>query len=235
MVTIRPPWILATLVIAGWIIGAAGSLFVICPPSLGGFCESPTFFLAQYNLLVVNYHQYFELGSSIIVTNSIADAVFNALAILILSRFTDSSIFNSTRYFGIFLGSALLGNVLTLFEGPNSLSAGASGGIFGLYAAVFSFSWAQDKRIEGTTLGLFLIIFVTSSVVPGVNWVAHVGGSVGGFIMGPLLYRSLRPKLENYGVHAESSLISRAALGFLIFALITGTFVQFLFFAGFIQ
>ena len=77
--------------------------------------------------------------------------------------------------------------------------------MFGLYAAIFSFSWAEEKRIDKATLGLFLIIFVASSLLEGVNWMAHVGGAIGGFIAGPLLYRMLEQKMQSFSQGTDSS------------------------------
>ena len=127
--TVRPAWLLAALIMLGWILGAAGDLFNVCPSFPQGLpCASATFYLAQNNLLVVNYHQYYQLFSSNFVTDSLPDAAFNALAVLILDRISDSSQFNITRYLSIFFLSAMLGNILSLLAGPYYVSAGASGG-----------------------------------------------------------------------------------------------------------
>ncbi|MHB8566275.1 MAG: rhomboid family intramembrane serine protease [Nitrososphaerales archaeon] len=227
---IRPAWVLAIMILAGWVIGAIGTSITVCPPpSAFQHCGPATFYLAQNNGYVIYFHFYFQLGSSVFVTNSIEDVAFNALAVLILDRLADPS-FNATRYFSIFIASALMGNILTLLEGPYYLSAGASGGIFGLYAAAFSYHWAEEKKIDIPTLGFFLMIFITSSFLfSNVNWLAHVGGSIAGFIAGPLLYYYLRNNLATFGSASQSLPISRLIAGALIAAFFLTVTLQFLF------
>jgi rhomboid protease GluP len=227
--SIRPGWLLAGLIILGFVVGLVGDLFFPCPRSLPAACGSVTAtdLLAQNNGIVVYLHQFYQLFTSILVTDSALDAGFNAVAVLILDRLTDDA-FNMPRYFLIFFLTAILGNLLTLFKGPQYASAGASGGIFGLIAAVFSFSWAKENRIEITTLVFFLIVFVGSSFfIPNVNYVAHLGGAIGGFIAGPLLYLNLKPKISNYMEISKSSSMTIKLTIALIASLTIGSVVQF--------
>jgi len=225
---IRPSFLLAGLIILGFVIGTIGDLFKVCPSSIPSVCGTATDFLAQQNGLVVYLHQYYQLFTSILVTSSALDAGFNAVAVLVLDRLTLDDAFNTPRYFLIFFLTAILGNVLTLLEGPQYASAGASGGIFGLIAAVFSYSWAKENRIEVTTLVFFLVVFVGSSFLEtDVNYVAHFGGALGGFIAGPLLYRSLKPKLGEYFGTEKSSTFTKRITIILILGMVVGSIIQF--------
>lgn len=225
--------LLAGLIILGFIIGSIGTLFRVCPAAIYPNCDNATAadFLAQNNAMVVYLHQYYQLFTSIFVTSSALDAGFNAVAVLILDRLTLDDAFNMPRYFLIFLSTAILGNLFTLLEGPQYASAGASGGIFGLIAAVFSYSWAKENRIEITTLVFFLAIFIGSSFfVPDVDYVAHLGGAVGGFIAGPLLYQSLKGKVNDYfGIGKSNPLTIKLMIALIVF-LVIGSTVQFLLF-----
>jgi rhomboid protease GluP len=225
----RPGWILAGLIILGFILGLLGDLFLPCPKALPTVCRSisATDLLAQNNGIVVFYHQFYQLFTSILVTDSPIDAGFNAVAVLILDRLTDDT-FNMPRYFLIFFLTALLGNILTLSKGPQYASAGASGGIFGLIAAVFSYSWAKENRIEITTLAFFLIVFIGSSfLIPNVNYVAHLGGAIGGFIAGPLLFVSLKPNLSNYLDASNSKKLTKNLTIALVVGLTVSSVIQF--------
>jgi rhomboid protease GluP len=226
----RPGWLLAGLIILGFVLGLIGDLFSTCPTPLASVCGSSltaTSLLAQNNAIVVYLHQFYELFTSILVTDSPVDAGFNAVAVLILDRLTDDT-FNMPRYFLIFFLTAILGNLLTLLEGPGYASAGASGGIFGLIAAVFSYSWAKENKIELTTLIFFLVVFVGSSfLIPNVNYIAHLGGAIGGFVAGPLLYRSLKPQLLSYGDTSTSTGFTKRITAILIIGLVIGSIVQF--------
>ncbi|MDG7001018.1 MAG: rhomboid family intramembrane serine protease [Nitrososphaerota archaeon] len=229
---IRPGWILALFIFLGWLVGVAGDAVTICPPSLStSFCDTATNYLAQNNGLVVYYHTYWQIFSSTLVTDSILDAAFNALAVLILDRFIEGS-FNKSRYFLVFILTATLGNVLTLLEGPMYLSAGASGGIFGLFAATFSYSWAAERKIDGPTLGFFLVLFVGSSfILPNINWVAHLGGALGGFAAGPLLYRSVKERAIRFENVSTSKLSTNVSSILFIGLIVLLSATQFFLFA----
>jgi rhomboid protease GluP len=182
--------------------------------------------------MVVYNGAYWQLFTSIFVTNSALDVLLNALAVIILDLFITSYI-NRTRYFAIFFASAIFGNILTLIQGPYYSSAGASGGIFGLFAASFSFTWAEQKRIDKTTLTVFVVLFLASSLPLfgnlDVNWVAHVGGSLAGFVAGPILYFSLRREIIEYSLESSRSKYS-IPVAIAIALLVIGSILQFLIF-----
>lgn len=230
---IRPGFLLAGLILLGFVIGIIGDLFSMCPALVHPTCGTATDFLAQENGLVVYGHQYFQLFTSILVTDSPLDAGFNAVAVLVLDRLTLDDAFNTPRYFLIFFLTAILGNILTLAEGPQYASAGASGGIFGLIAAVFSYSWAKENRIEITTLVFFLVVFIGSSFLESdVNYVAHLGGAIGGFIAGPLLYLSLKQKIADFFGTEKSTKLTTEIAAILLFGLAAASIIQFLIFVS---
>jgi len=224
---IRPAWLLAFLIFLGWIIGIGGDQFTVCPQLLPSICRSATYFMAQNNAIVFYFRQYYQLFSSIFVTDSPFDAGFNVIAVLIIDRLSEDTL-NKSRYFLIFFFTAILGNLLTLTRGPNyPASAGASGGIFGIIAAIFSYSWDKEHRIEASTLIFFLFVFAGSSfLIPDVNWVAHLGGAIGGFVCGPLLYINLKDKQSDFAV-SESSSLTNFATGALIIAVTILSIIQF--------
>jgi rhomboid protease GluP len=224
--TIRPAWILAFLILLGWFLGIAGDQYTVCPRLIPSVCRPLTYFMAQNNAIVIYLGQYFQLFTSIFVTDSPLDAAFNAIAVLVIDRLADDTL-NKARYFLIFFFTALIGNLFTLLQGSNyPASAGASGGIFGIFAAVFAYSWAKEKRVEISTLAFFLLIFVGSSfLIPDVNWVAHLGGAFGGFLCGPILYRTLKEKENELDVN-HSSRFTNLATVIIIFLLTVLSIVQ---------
>ncbi len=100
-----------------------------------------------------------------------------------------------------------------------------------MFAATFSYTWASEKKIDGPTLGFFLVLFVGSSfILPNINWVAHLGGALGGFVAGPLLYRSVKDKATRYENVSTSRLSTSIATAVLIGLLILFSVMQFFFF-----
>lgn len=223
---VRPAWILAFAIFAGWIIGVVGDGIMVCPSAFPDSCLVATDYLAQSNGLVVYYHQYYQLFSSILITDNSIDFFFNAIAVLVLDFITEDNL-NKTRYFTVFVSSALVGNLLTLLNGPVYSSAGASGGIFGIYAALITFSWLKDKKMDTPALVLFIVIFLGSSLLPGVNYLAHVGGAIGGFITGALIYESVKPSITEYSMnyHSKKSTVIATCFAFLLIIVVSS--VQF--------
>lgn len=228
---IRPAWLLAIIILLGWVIGSIGDAFKVCPPIFQNSCYTATTFLAQNNALVVYGHEYYQLFTSTLVTDSALDAGFNAIAVLIIDWLTEDS-FNKTRYFLIFFSTAVLGNLLTLVQGPNYASAGASGGIFGIFAALVVFSWLKDKKVDQPALILFIILFFGSSILPDVNYLAHIGGAIGGFIAGSLLFTSVKRTVTDYSFQYDSNPVTVFAVVILILLVSVASIAQFAIFAG---
>ena len=230
---IRPGYIAAALIVLGYIIGVIGDGIQFC--NLGSSCANATQLLAQQNSMIYYNNAYWQLFTSIFVTGGLAgfyDAALNAVAVLVLDFFLPDT-FNNTRYFAIFFISALLGNLLTLFEGPLYASAGASGGIFGVLAAAFAYSWAENKRIDFPSLILFLALFFGSSFLgQNVNWIAHLGGSIVGFILGPVLYNSVRQSKTEYGISTHSSSNTKVIVLLAILVMFVASAAQFLIFVS---
>jgi len=230
--SVRPAWVLAGAIIVGFIIGIIGDNITVCHVSTQPTgCAPATYLLAQNNELIIQAHTYWQLFTSIFVTDSFFDAGFNALAVLILDRILDDA-FNFPRFFTIFFITALLGNIFSLYGNSQIyVSAGASGGIFGLFAAMFSYSWASQKKIDTAGLLFFLALFFTSSFLfSNVDYFAHLGGSIGGFICGPLLYELLKNKVSRYESVKTSSSLGKLLSTLLVMALLLGSVIQFLVF-----
>ncbi|MER5400372.1 rhomboid family intramembrane serine protease [Streptomyces sp. NPDC002599] len=109
------------------------------------------------------------------------------------------------RYITLYFVSGLAGSALTyLLAGPNQPSLGASGAIFGLFGAtaVLMRRLNYDMR---PVIGL-LVVNLIISFSPGFNiaWQAHVGGLIGGVVVGYAMVHAPRERrnLVQYGVSA---------------------------------
>jgi len=86
------------------------------------------------------------------------------------------------RLLAVYLLSGLSGGVLTyLLAAPTQESAGASGAIFGLFAAYFVVARkvGADTSAIVTTVGINLVI---TFLIPGISKTAHIGGLVTGAV-----------------------------------------------------
>ncbi|MEJ2780638.1 rhomboid family intramembrane serine protease [Stygiolobus sp. CP850M] len=145
-------------------------------------------FLVQYNPLIIYYHFYWELITSILITPSFIDFGFNEIALYIMYYLFRSK--EGVVEIAIFFITGVFGNLLYLLVYPNGLpSAGASGGIFGLlsFYAVYEYL----KKNEKGGLILLIVALILSDFIPflQVNVLAHIGGTIGGLLFSLLLFK----------------------------------------------
>ena len=108
-------------------------------------------------------------------------------------------LFGNVRFLVLYLLAGLGGSVVSLFSHPLSVSAGASGAVFGVYGGLLGFLLVQrgvvPTRISlgiGRSAGVFLVynlVYGLSS--PGTDIQAHGGGLVSGLILGCVLARPI--------------------------------------------
>lgn len=99
------------------------------------------------------------------------------------------------KYLIIYLGSGLLGNLLSLYMDVQSqstvVSAGASGAIYGIIGGVFVLMIKNRKQVrESVIRRLVFVVAVTiyyGSQAAQIDNAAHVGGLIGGILLTLLL------------------------------------------------
>lgn len=154
--------------------------------------------LGQFNINVLN-GEYWQLLTSIFVHVDIVHLALNMLFLIIFGLRAEE-LFTTEEYFSVYMLSGLSGSLLTLFlMSPLTLSAGASGAIFGMYGAgIIYMRKTFGQSIVGALLYAFLLLMLSTGA--GVNIVAHFGGLAAGLIIGYSLAKSRRDLfwIENY-------------------------------------
>lgn len=144
---------------------------------------------------VVEKGQYYRLFTSMFLHFG-ADHLLQNMLILLLIGCRLERITGKIWYLIIYIGAGLAGGItsiiFTLGTSPNTVSAGASGAIFGVMGGLL-FCILQDviqkKRYRVEEIGLTGMIFMVCSalsygfVSTGVDNAAHIGGLVAGFIL----------------------------------------------------
>jgi membrane associated rhomboid family serine protease len=107
-------------------------------------------------------------------------------------------IFGSVRYLAIYLVAGVSGSVASLLWHPVVNGAGASGAIFGVLGALLAFFLLRNGGLSAsvvtaqrTSAGVFIVYSLLNGTRYGIDNAAHVGGLVGGFVMGLILARPL--------------------------------------------
>ena len=156
----------------------------------GNFIETdPTVLkrLGQFNLYVMNGWNWQMLTSMFVHVNVIH--LFGNMFFLLIFGFRAEEFFNDEEFFFIYFISGLSGNLLTLLMPLNTVSAGASGAIFGIFGACVIYLRKRfGQSIMGALMFSFLLLVVTAGV--GVNILAHFGGLVAGLMIGYALAKS---------------------------------------------
>lgn len=147
--------------------------------------------LAQDNSAVLA-GAYWQLFTSMFVHFGFLHIIFNMFGLYYFGRLNETT-FSTPKFLTIYLGSGLLGSVMTLvLMAPATLSGGASGAIFGLVGSYVAI--ARRASHMGAALIYAVVIFIQSSILPGVNIFAHLFGLIGGLVLGLILSRRSAPR-----------------------------------------
>ena len=145
--------------------------------------------VGQANFLVFKGY-YWQLFTSIFVHINLAHLLGNMLFLLIYGT-RGEEFFNKIEFLFIFFLSGLVGNLLSLLGGPDMVSAGASGALFGLFGACIMYAHSSIKESLITVIIYsFYMFFLTMGV--NVNLFAHFGGLIAGLALG-YLFSKIKP------------------------------------------
>jgi membrane associated rhomboid family serine protease len=99
------------------------------------------------------------------------------------------ALLGTPRFLGLFLVSGFLGNALSFRIHPFEISVGASGAVFGILGAWVAYSYRRranpraEQMLRGL-IGLIAINLVIGFTFRGIDIWAHIGGLIGGAIIG---------------------------------------------------
>lgn len=145
-------------------------------------------FGANYSQYVKNGEIYRLLTSSFLHIG-ILHLVFNMYALYIIGSQIES-FYGKTKYLIIYLFSAVMGSLFScLFT--TSVSAGASGAIFGLFGSLIYFGYHYrvylGNVIRSQIIPLLIFNFMLGFLLSGIDVSAHIGGFIGGFLISSVL------------------------------------------------
>lgn len=144
--------------------------------------------------------------------------LMNTFALYYLGM-TVERLYGSWRFFFIYFTAGFFGT-LGSFLFTASLSAGASGAIFGLFGALLYFGTVYRhlflQTIGTNIIGLIVINLVFGMIVPGIDNAGHIGGLIGGYLAAGIVHL---PNHFDWKKQMRSLLIS---VGIAAFALYIG-------------
>ena len=134
--------------------------------------------------------QYWRLFTVALLHAGWMHLIFNMLALWSIGTPVEQ-IFGRTRYMVIFIGSLLTASIASAYFGPASYAVGASGAIFGLFGALLAVGRRTGINYQNI-LGTVVLNLGITFLVPGIDWRAHVGGLIGGYLIAQFMLKTAR-------------------------------------------
>lgn len=131
-------------------------------------------------------HEYYRLFTVALVHDNSSTIpihlAFNAMALHQLGTPLEY-LFGKAKFLTIFFFSLLTGSLASsIFMDWNGYSIGVSGAVFGLFGAFI----AAEKYLGIQAKSIYIIVginFAVGFTIGGVDWLAHLGGLIGGYLI----------------------------------------------------
>ena len=143
-------------------------------------------FGALFPPFVSQFNQYYRFVTAIFIHIGIMHLFFNSYALYIFGTQIEE-VMGSIKYLFFFLLAGIGGNIVTYFFNFDSISAGASGSLFGILGAFVylirhhkNMITAQGRKSILQLIGINLIITIIS---PSISITAHFGGLIIGYFL----------------------------------------------------
>jgi len=158
-------------------VGAGGGLFG------GGTLNSLGTKLVLFGPSVANGQDY-RLISAAFIHYGLFHIAVNMYALYLLGGAFERYA-GPVRFSIVYFTSALAGSFGALVLSPNAQTAGASGAIFGVMGALFVLERQRGMALLQSPIGgLILINLLITFGIPGISIGGHVGGLIGGALVG---------------------------------------------------
>ena len=188
----QPGWNRRTY--ATWFLIAVNLLVWVAMETYGG-SENPEVLLdfgAMFGPFIAG-GEYWRLFTAMFLHAGSMHLIFNGLGLLIFGKMAER-IFGLYRFIIIYVLAGLAGSTASFAFNDTVIGAGASGAIMGILGAVAAFYFIRRNTLgEGERQnfkGLLIIAginVILGFTISGIdNW-AHMGGLVGGFVVGMIL------------------------------------------------
>jgi membrane associated rhomboid family serine protease len=155
--------------------------------------------------------EWYRIVTGAFLHGGLFHIAFNMYALYILGQLLEPA-FGTFRFLALYFASLFAGSLGVIVMEPNTLAVGASGAVFGLFAAAFVI--ARGRRLDAIAMqlgGLLLINLLITFTVPNIAIGAHLFGAAGGALCGLLILAGDRELLGPNRVPVE--IAAMAALG----------------------
>jgi membrane associated rhomboid family serine protease len=186
----------------------------------GGLSSTSSDLIRDYGLVggAVGNGEWYRVITAGFLHAGFMHIAFNMIALYFLGRVLEPSI-GTPRFLIVYFSSLLAGSLgAILLSANNEITVGASGAVFGLFAATFVIAWGRGLGAIANEIGVIIgINLLLTFTISGISIGGHLGGLIGGAICGLLVVAGERGKLGSNARIIEYALM--IGLGVLCFVL----------------
>lgn len=193
---------IAQTIILGLMMWQCGVAPMNLNPMVGPYPDALSEWGGKNSVLIIDDNEYYRLLSPILLHAGVIHLLGNVAVQLETGVFFERE-WGSIRWLIIYLGSAIGSTILSVIAMPAAVSVGSSGAVMGLFGAKLAEVMLrccenqitkQDKvaatvRREQCCVVTFSVIIVMAfSFIPFIDWAAHLGGLIAGFLIGLVMF-----------------------------------------------
>lgn len=169
------------------IMGICILLYVLMYVVGNGSTDTLTLLYFGANLdSLVKDGQIYRLFTCMLLHIGILHLICNMYSLSLIGSEIEN-LYGKIKYLIIFIGSGLCGSILSIAFTHNTVSAGASGAIFGLLGAMLYFGYYYRAYLGNSIKRAILPVIVFNLLIgfmsSGIDNACHIGGLVGGILI----------------------------------------------------
>lgn len=169
---------------------------------------------------LVKNGEVWRVITSIFLHIGIIHLFANMYALYVIGRQLEGFL-GKIKYSIVFLGSGIVGSMLSIVINQGSISAGASGAIFGLLGSLLYFGYHYRLYLGSVMRSQIIPVIVVNLLIgfllPGIDVFAHIGGLAAGYLLTMALGIPGKGKKQD---RINGSIVFVLLVGFLIFMLV---------------
>jgi rhomboid protease GluP len=140
--------------------------------------------------------EWWRLFTAMFLHGGVVHLLVNMYALYDTGRLSEQ-LYGHARFFALYVASGLAGSAASVWWNPGVNSVGASGAIFGVFGAMLVYMLDKRNGVPPSIMkshqastGIFIVYALMNGMsTTGIDNAAHVGGLLGGAIMGWALAR----------------------------------------------
>lgn len=181
-------------------------------PMYGPSPYTMVLFGAKQGALIVYRKEGWRLFTPVMLHAGLLHLASNAVIQLFIGGYLNL-IYGTPSFLAIYVVSGVFGNMLSCIALPDSVSVGSSGALLGIltsWLVWIVFRWNKIPIVFHTPRNIQLVVVIVAITITlafsfsgTVDWAAHFGGAIQGFLLGLILLSS---ELDNHYTKVRESL-----------------------------